>query len=456
MKSIILLFIVFIFHSFINLPIFPQVNIDRDINILKMVNSVSSERIKNNIEKLVGFKTRHTLSKTDSDTQGIGAARRWVKKTFEQYAKNSNGRMEVYFDSFTLKPDGRRINRTVELKNVIAKLKGTDKNDDRIFIVSGHLDSRNSNAMDTTGFAPGADDDASGVAVVMELANILSKSKFPSTILFVAFSGEEQGLYGSKHLAKKAKNEKWNITAVFNNDMVGGNNTSGTNLFTNEKVRIFSEGVPAFETEQMAKIRKYLSSENDSRSRQLARYIKEIGEKYVDQFEVKLIYRKDRFLRGGDHTPFNNAGFTAVRICEMHENYYHQHQNVIIKDGIEYGDLLKFVDFNYIKKISQINLSALTNLALAPKAPNNVRIDVSKLTNFSTLLWNKSIDDRTKGYNILIRETSFSTWQKKIFTEDSTITIPYSKDNFIFAVQTVDSKGHTSLPVIPVPYFKRK
>ncbi|HED07387.1 MAG TPA: M28 family peptidase, partial [Ignavibacteria bacterium] len=182
MKTIKLLFLVFVIHFFIFSNIFPQGNTDRDVNILKMVNNVSSKRIKQNIEKLVGFVTRHTLSRTDSDSIGIGAARRWVKKTFEQYAKNSNGRMEVYFDSFMLKPDGRRIDRKVELKNVIAKLKGTDKNDNRIFIVSGHLDSRNSNSMDSTGFAPGADDDASGVAVVMELANILSKSKFPSTI----------------------------------------------------------------------------------------------------------------------------------------------------------------------------------------------------------------------------------------------------------------------------------
>lgn len=454
MKTIKLLFLVFVIHFFIFSNIFPQGNTDRDVNILKMVNNVSSKRIKQNIEKLVGFVTRHTLSRTDSDSIGIGAARRWVKKTFEQYAKNSNGRMEVYFDSFMLKPDGRRIDRKVELKNVIAKLKGTDKNDNRIFIVSGHLDSRNSNSMDSTGFAPGADDDASGVAVVMELANILSKSKFPSTILFVAFSGEEQGLYGSKHLSKKARKENWNITAVFNNDMVGSNNTSGTNLITNEKVRVFSEGVPAFETKLMAKRRKYLSTENDSKSRQLARYIKEIGEKYVDQVEVQLIYRKDRFLRGGDHTSFNNEGFTAVRLCEIHENYNHQHQDVRIENGIEYGDLPKFVDFNYLAKIAQINLSALTNLALAPEAPENVRIDVSKLTNFSTLLWNKSTNIRTKGYNILIRETSSPTWQKKVFTKDSTITIPYSKDNFLFAVQTIDGKGHTSLPVIPVPSFR--
>ncbi len=440
---------------FISLNILPQTfNGSRDAVILKLVNNVSAENIKNNIEKLVGFKTRHTLSRTDSNTEGIGAARRWVKKTFEQYAKNSNGRMDVYFDSFTLEPDGRRIDRKVELKNVIAKLNGTDKNDDRIFIVSGHLDSRNSDAMDSTGFAPGADDDASGVAVVLELARVMSEYKFPSTILFVAFSGEEQGLYGSKHLAGIAKKEKWNITGVFNNDMVGSNNTSGTNQFTNLKVRVFSEGVPAFETKEMEKIRKYLGTENDGKSRQLARYIKEIGENYVDQISVTLIYRKDRFLRGGDHTPFNNAGFTAVRFCEMLENYNHQHQNVLTKDGIEYGDLPKFVDYDYTKKIAQLNIAALSNLALSPREPENVRIDVSKLTNFSTLLWNKAKDKRTAGYNILIRESSSSIWQKKIFTRDTTITLPYSKDNYLFGVQSVDKNGHSSLPLIPLPLFR--
>ena len=456
MKTSISKSLIFLFF-FISLNIFPQsFNGNRDIEILKLVNSISSANIKSNIEKLVSFKTRHTLSSTDSKTEGIGAARRWVKRNFEGYAKTTNGRMKVYFDSFKLKPDGRRIDRPVVLKNVIAKLKGTDKNDDRIFIVSGHLDSRNLNIMDSTGLAPGADDDASGVALVMELARVMSKYKFPSTILFVAFSGEEQGLYGSKHLAEKAKKEKWNIAGVFNNDMVGSNNTSGTNLYTNVKVRIFSEGVPALETKEMKRMRKYLSTENDGKSRQLARYIKEIGENYVDQINVTLIYRKDRFLRGGDHTPFNNAGFTAVRFCEMHENYYHQHQNVLEKNGIEYGDLPKFIDYNYAKKIAQVNVAALANLALAPKAPEKVKIDVSKLTNFSTLLWKKSENKRTVGYNILIRKSASSVWQKKIFTKDTTITIPYSKDNYLFGVQSVDKDGHTSLPVIPVPYFKRK
>ncbi len=442
--------------AFFLLPaiIFSQEQFVRDPEIYSMVRQINQDSIKYYVETLVNFKTRHTLSNSQDNNFGIGAARRWVKHMFEIFARNSSGKMDVYFDSFILKPDGRRIDRTVELKNVIAKLNGNNKNDDRIIIVSGHLDSRNSDIMDSTGFAPGADDDASGVATVLELARVLSSHKFSATILFVAFSGEEQGLYGSKHLADLAKNNNWNVVAVLNNDMVGSNNSSETNFTNNEVVRVFSEGVPAYETDKMLQARKYLSLENDGKSRQLARYIKEISEKYVEQINVNLIYRKDRFLRGGDHTPFNNNGFTAVRLCELHENYNHQHQNVREENGIEFGDLPKFVDFNYVKKIAQVNLASIANLALAPPEPLSVVVDVSKLTNYTSLKWSKPNDSSTYGFLVLMRETSSAIWQNTFFTKDTSITLPYSKDNYFFAVQSVDKLGHASLPVIPVPEFK--
>lgn len=426
---------------------------ERDDKIYKMVNEISADNIKADIEKLASFKTRHTLSRTDSDTEGIGAARRWVKSEFEKYAKDSDGRLLVSFDSFFVEPDNRRIPRRVELKNVMATLKGTDPNDDRIFIVSGHLDSRASNALDSTSLAPGADDDASGVAVVMELARVMSKRKFPATIIFVAVSGEEQGLFGSTHLAKEAKEKNWNIIAMLNNDMVSGNNST-TNLKDNVTVRVFSEGIPALESEELVRLRKIVGGENDSNSRELARYISEVAERYVDQLKVKLIYRSDRFLRGGDHTPFNREGFTAVRFCEMYENYDHQHQDVRVENGVQYGDLPQFIDAYYAGKIAGANLSTLANLNLAPASPENVGVDVKELTNNTTLMWKAPKGKAPYGYYILMRETDQPNWQKKTFVKETKVTLPYSKDNFIFAVQSVDQEGHESLPVIPAPIFR--
>ena len=285
----------------------------------------------------------------------------------------------------------------------------------------------------------------------MELARIMSMHQLPSTIIFAVVCGEEQGLFGSEHLAEKAKNNNWNVTAVFNNDMVGNSISGGTLLKDNIQFRVFSEGIPLYETNEMSKIRKYTSGENDSKSRELARYIKEIGEEYVDQINVKLICRIDRFLRGGDHISFNKFGFPAVRLCEMNENYEHQHQNVRIENGIQYGDLPEFVDYEYVRKIAAANLAALSNLALAPAEPQNVGIDTRELTNFSKLEWQPPEGNSTEGYNILMRDTDQPEWQEKYFIKDTVITLPYSKDNYFFAVQSVDKKGHTSLPVFPYP-----
>ncbi|HEX2869526.1 MAG TPA: M28 family peptidase [Ignavibacteriales bacterium] len=424
----------------------------QDPSISEMIKEISAGNIKSTVEKLVSFRTRHTLSPSVKQNEGLRAAQEWVKSEFEKYAKDSGGRFETGFDTFFVEPDGRRIPRRTELRNVMATLKGTDSRDTRVLIVSAHLDSRAGAALDSTSFAPGANDDASGVALTLELARIMSKRKFPCTIIFTAVSGEEQGLYGSTFLAKKAKNLNWNVTAMFNNDMVGNSFSDGTTLRDNTRVRVFSEGDPAFETEEMAKFRKYSGGENDSRSRQLARYIKETGEKYVDQIEVKLIYRKDRYLRGGDHTPFNNEGFTAVRFTEMNENYNHQHQDPRIENGVQYGDLPEFVDYDYAAKITGLNLAALASLALAPASPEKVVIDLKELSNFSKLEWTEPNDVRKPaGYNILIRETDQPLWQKKIFVTGTKAVIPYSKDNYFFAVESVDSSGHESLPVVPMP-----
>ena len=417
----------------------------------KMISEVKSENMETTVKKLVSFGTRHTLSDTKSSTRGIGAAQRWVKSEFDNYALVSNGRLTSVIDYFTIKADGKRIKNDSQLGNVMATLKGTEATDDRVLIISGHLDSRATDVMDSSIDAPGANDDGSGVAAMMELARIMCKREFPFTIIFVAVVGEEQGLYGAKYLADKAKEQKWNVIAMINNDMIGNSLSSGTQLRDNRQVRVFSETIPYLETEAEAKIRKSTNRDNDSPSRQLARYIKTVTNQYVEQLDIKLVYRNDRFLRGGDHTPFSQNGFTAIRFCEMNENFDHQHQTVRKENNTQYGDLPEFMDFEYLRKVACSNLATLSNLAWSPRAPLNIRIEVKDLTNFSTLVWNKPEGKSIYGYNILIRETSSPIWEKSIFVTDTNAEIPYSKDNYFFAVQSIDELGHASLPVFPIP-----
>jgi Zn-dependent M28 family amino/carboxypeptidase len=308
-----------------------------------------------------------------------------------------------------------------------------------------------SSVMDRTGDAPGANDDGSGVAALMECARIMSQRSFPATILFVAFSGEEQGLLGAHFMAEKARRENWRIEAVLNNDIMGSNNSSETHITDNTKVRVFSESFSIIDTGRIAQQIRSLGWENDGRARQLARYVKETGERYVDNLEVVMIYRNDRFLRGGDHTAFVNRGYAAVRITEMNENYYHQHQDVRVQDGIQYGDLPEFMDFEYLRKNTALNLSSLANLAKAPQEPAEVKVLTARLTNFTSLQWQAPVTGRAAGYYVLVRETTSPVWQRKIFTTDNKMELPYSKDNYFFAVQSVNSDGNESLPVMPVP-----
>jgi len=428
-----------------------QTIIKKDPLIEKMVAEVNADSLRSYVTKLVSFGTRNTLSTQTDPQRGIGAARNWVLQQFNRFAQQSGGRLAAFIDTTTLQPDGRRVDVPVLLGNVVATLKGSDPHDDRIFIISGHLDNMRSNVMDRTGDAPGANDDASGVAAVIECARIMSRHPFPATIVFVAVSGEEQGLLGAHFMAEKAKKENRNIEAVLNNDIVGSNNTSETNIISNTKVRVFSEGLPAFETDKQAMRIRSLGLENDGASRQLARYVKETAERYVDNLEVVLIYRSDRFLRGGDHLPYQQRGYTAVRITEMNENFYHQHQDVRMENGIQYGDLVAFMDFEYLRKNTAMNLSSLANLAKAPGRPQEVRIEVRRLTNYTTLSWKAPANGKPAGYYVLIRETHMPFWQKKIFTTATTMQLPYSKDNYFFAVQSVSSDGNESLPVVPIP-----
>ena len=426
-----------------------QTIVQRDPLIEKMVRQVSSDSLQSYIAQLVKFGTRHTLSSTTDPQRGIGAARNWVVQKFKEFGAKTNGRMVAYVDTVTIQPDGRRVNRATNLGNAMGLLKGTDPNDKRIFVISAHLDSRVTDVMNTTADAPGANDDASGVAAVIECARILSQSSYPASILFVAFSGEEQGLLGGNYLAEKAKQEGWQIEALLNNDIVGSNNSSETRVIDNTRLRVFSEGLPAYELEKKAATIRNMGWENDGTARQLARYVKEIGERYVDQLKIKLMYRNDRFLRGGDHNPFVQRGFTAVRITEMNENFEHQHQDIRKENGVQYGDLQAFMDFEYLRKNTAVNLAVLANLAGSPSVPQEVSIDVKNLTNSTYLHWKPGATGKPKGYYVLMRETSEAQWQKKFFTTDTSIRLPYSKDNYFFAVQSVSENGQESLPVVP-------
>jgi hypothetical protein len=427
-----------------------------DAEIAGLVKEISADSIKNYIAKMVSFGTRHSLSDTVSATTGIGAARRWVAYKFRQFGERNKANISVELDAYRLEPNPRtpRIIRPVIMKNVLCTLKGSDPSDSRVLLVSGHLDSRNSDVMDSVGIAPGANDDASGVAVVMELARVMSRRKFPCTIIFMAVQGEEQGLVGARHMAGKLKSAQANLVAMLNNDIVGNSIASETGDKNDKTVRIFSEMIPSLETDEQTSARNALRAENDSPSRQLARYIKETADPYVKGFTATINARPDRFLRGGDHTPFSQLGFAAVRFTEFNENFNHQHQNVRVENNIQYGDLPSFVDYAYAANVARINLAALASLAKAPAQPRQVQMKVN-LDNITYLNWEAAeTGPKPRGYYILMRETYQPFWEQRIFVTGTQAELPYSKDNYFFAVQAVGANGHLSQIVMPVPVRK--
>lgn len=428
-----------------------QTIIARDPEIENMVKEINTDSLQSYIKSMVAFGTRSTVSTITDRKSGIGAARNWVLARFKEFAAVSGGHLTAILDTSTYMADGKRVRSPISLGNVVATLKGTDPNDSRIFLISGHLDSRRTDVMDGIKDSPGANDDGSGSAAVLECARIMSKHSFPATIVFVTVSGEEQGLLGAYYMAKKVKSQNWNIEAVLNNDIMGSNNSNETNIINNTQVRVFSEGLPYYDLDKQAKNIRQLGLENDGKARQLARYVKETGERYVDNLQVVMVYRNDRFLRGGDHTPYVENGYAAVRITEMNENFNHQHQDVRTEKGIVYGDLAEFMDFEYLHKNTALNLSNLANLAKAPAVPESVRIEVKNLTNSTQLDWKAPATGRVKGYYVLIRETTSPVWQKKIFTTGTDLTLPYSKDNYFFAVQSISETGNESLAVTPMP-----
>ena len=421
-----------------------------DPEIAKMVKEVSAKNIEATIRKLVSFGTRNTLSEQDNPTRGIGAARDWIYQEFVKISKDCGGCLDVQKEAF-VQPKANRIPEPTTLTNVFAILNGkTDAK--RYYVVSGHYDSMCSSPTDAKCDAPGANDDASGTAVSIELARVMSKRSFDATIVFMAVPGEEQGLLGAANFAEQAKVNKLNIEAMFTNDIVGGVTTQKGSINRN-KVRVFSEGVPSSETEQQANTRRSVGGENDSASRQLARFIKEQSARYLKNFGVMMIYRRDRYGRGGDHIPFVERGFTAVRITESDEDYTHQHQNVRTENGVFYGDTPEFVDFEYTANVARVNLIALASLANAPAKPVNVGIVTSKLTNDTELKWDANTDADIAGYEVVWRDTTAAEWTNAKYVGN---VLTYtangmSKDNYFFGVRAVDKAGNRSPVVYPRP-----
>jgi len=425
-----------------------------DARIAAALRQVSAARIQANIEKLVSFGTRATISAQDPASiaagRGIGAAREWIQAEFERYARDCGGCLEVKTDAFTEAP-AERIPQPTVITNVYAVLKGAS-DAQRMVLVTGHYDSRNSGTLDGQGDAPGANDDGSGTAVSLECARVLSKlsskMKFPATIIFLTVAGEEQGLNGSRHFAKFAKEQGWNLAAVLNNDIVGGDKSAEQD---HAVVRVFSEGLPAAATEQEIRRIRGLGGESDSGSRQLARYIADVGRTYAGDVGVKpmLVFRLDRYLRGGDHYSFNQEGFSGVRFTEFREDFHHQHQDVRTENGIEYGDVPKFVDFDYVANVARLNAATLASLAAGSAPPANVHLLAKGLENDSTLTWDA--EPGAAEYEVLWRATTSPEWEHALKCGKVTrATLKLSKDNVIFAVRAVDAEGHASLPVVPV------
>ncbi|MBT6448658.1 MAG: M28 family peptidase [Flavobacteriaceae bacterium] len=423
-----------------------------EVNYYNIIDSVSELRIENDIKKLVSFGTRHTLSDTLSNSNGIGAARRWIKKSFTEISKNCDNCLEVSYQKNYFKKNKRRLVKDVWINNVIAIQRGKT-NPNRFIIMSGDIDSRVSDSNDFKSLSPGANDNASGMAGVIEAARVLSKYKFDNSIIYVGLSGEEQGLYGGAGLAKYAKEQNWEIIGVLNNDMIG--NIEGVDgIIDNVSFRIFSEPTPANESEISRKKRRFYGGEVDGNSRQLARYIHKTVTKYMPEMNPMMIYRLDRFGRGGHHRPFNDLGYAGVRIMEAHENYNRQHQDIRIEDGIEYGDVISGVNFKYAKKLTAVNAINLASLGWSPKEPKNVKIG-GIVESSTKLKWDISKDKNIIGYKIYWRKTTSPFWENSRLVGKvnnyklNGIVI----DNYLFGVSSISEKGYESVVVFPNDVF---
>ena len=445
----------------------------KDPQIDAIVAAISPARIERTIRALAGFQTRHTLSETESETRGIGAARRWIKSELERCSQAAGGALSVAFDAYR-ETAGPRIPAPAEIVNVVATLPGTQPAArDRIYVVSGHYDSRASDVMDAKGEAPGANDDASGTAAVIEMACVMAQHRFDATLVFMAVAGEEQGLLGANHWADEARRKNLDVAGMITNDIIGSSRGEDGRR-DDRSVRLFANGFSPLLSQMIAaqrgtadgaersrdQLTKDLEAiarsggEEDTPTHQLGRHLKEAGERYVPGFTVNVIPRRDRFLRGGDHLPFLDRGYAAVRFTEPNEDFRHQHQDVRIENGVRYGDLLEFVDFAYVAQVARVNAAGLASLALAPAPPKDVGIEVSRLENDTTLRWAANPEPDVAGYRVVWRDPSSPVWQ---FARDAGNEVRYtlkgvSKDNYVFGVQALDRDGHASPATFPRPW----
>jgi hypothetical protein len=430
----------------------PAAHAQAQASIPAILADISEKRIEANIRKLVSFGTRNSLSSPDDEKRGVGAARRWIRAELERCSAGTP--LQVAFDEHLIE-SGARVPKPTKFVNVVATLPGTQaESRDRIYVVSGHYDSMPSSPVDPEKDAPGANDDASGTAVSMELACAMSKHKFSATLVFMAVAGEEQGLLGATGWAKSARAKNLDIAGMFTNDIVG-NTRDADGKVDRSRLRLFAEGVPAknpLPDNVLEALR--TGGENDLPTRQLARYIQETAARYVKDLRVDVIWRRDRYLRGGDHFPFLDAGYPAVRFTEPVEDWRHQHQDVRVENGVQYGDLPEFVDFGYVAKVARVNAAALASLALGPSAPTGVELENLRLENNSTLRWKANPEPDVAGYRILWRDTTSPTWQhsKDVGNVTRETLVGVSKDNVVFGLQAYNRDGHASVAVYPKPY----
>ena len=417
--------------------------------LTQLLDEVDPARIEAIVRRLAAFGTRHTLSSQSDPVRGIGAARDWIFEQMKTYAAASGGRMTVELQSY-VQPPVARIPVTTTITNVVATLRGSS-DPNRVYVVSGHYDSRATDVNDFTSDAPGADDDASGVAVAMELARIMATRTPEATIVFAAVSGEEQGLFGANNLAERMKASGVDLQAMFTNDIVGSSRADDGTV-DGGTVRLFAEGVPTSETAQEASTRQAVGGENDSPSRQLARFVTDVAEGKHTGMDVRVIYRRDRYLRGGDHIPFLRRGYAAARFTEPNEDYAHQHQDVRTEGGRPIGDLPEFCDFDYIARVTRVNGATLWSLATGPGTPKNVRVRTDRLTNDTDLIWDRGSDADLGGYEVLLRETTSPDWTNVVPVGNVTeVRLDTSKDNVFVGVRAVDTDGHRSPVAFPTP-----